>query len=200
MHCTISSLFLLFHDCRVHVIHRTVTFSSQDSESDSGPTRDRQSTTSKGSAGATFSLRRDDAADEEAGSNSRRILLTLKIAIGLVFFVVVLVSSVLSKLTLVSLTDALRSLTWMYHNNTPTDEKEWKKNNLDKTVSLYWQLLLVLLAPNCLTFLRCLFFGVLGKTRKSYPWPTASAAFLVMLNVYLLLWWLLWCCWIYCSC
>ena len=163
-----------------------------------------------------FSLHKEDAADEEAGSNSRLILLTLKIAIGLVFFVVVLVSSVLSKLTLVSLTDALRSLTWMYHNNTPTDEKEWKKNNLDKTVSLYWQLLLVLLVPNCLTFLRCLFFGVLGKTRKSYPWPTASAAFLVMLNVCLLLWWLLWlllwwwlwwllwwllwCCWIYCGC
>ena len=123
--------------------------------------------------------------DKEAGSNSRCILLALKVAIGMVFFVVVLVSSVLSKLTLLSLTDALRYHTWIYHTNTPTkaEEEEWKEEHLNDTVTLYWQLLLVLLVPNCLTFLRCLFFGVLGKTRKSYPWPTASAAFLVMLNV-----------------
>lgn len=119
---------------------------------------------------------------EKPTSTPTFVLLTLKILIGLIFFIIVLVSSVLSKLTLVSLTDALRHHTWLYQNGTkPTDDEQnkWRIKHRSNVISLYWQLLLVLLVPSCFTFLRCLFFGFLGKTMKSYPWPKGSAVLLV---------------------
>ena len=133
------------------------------------------------SQGSIRSTLRESSRLVEEQSNTAFILLTLKIGLGFIFFAVVLVSSVLSKLTLVSLTDSLRYHTWMYQNKSISnpDEKKWVSEHRDATISLYWHLLLSLLVPNCVTFLRCLFFGVLGKTRTSYPWPRGRAALLV---------------------
>jgi hypothetical protein len=123
---------------------------------------------------------------EESGGNTG-ILLCLKLGIGVVFFFLVLSSSVLSKLTLVSLTNSLRYHTWVYQNKSilspnlisENERENWRLQHEDDTVSLYWQLLLILLVPNCLTFLRCLFFGLLGKTKMTYPWPVGKAMLLV---------------------
>ena len=40
---------------------------------------------------------------------------------------------------------------------------------------LYWQLVFILVLPQCVTFLRCAVVGFIGKTRQSYPWPRKNA-------------------------
>ena len=153
----------VIHEFRMY---RNVTFPDEASDSDSN--------SHSGSMYQNRKMRRRSNPQDESSGSITGILLCLKIGIGLIFFIVVLFSSVLSKLTLVSLTDALRHRTWYYQSKTPVT-----KGTDDAIVSLYWQLLLILLVPNCLTFLRCLFFGVLGKTKASYPWPTGKAMLLV---------------------
>ena len=95
-----------------------------------------------------------------------------------VFLVIVLVSSVLSKLTLVSLADRLRNVTY-YPNASKKDTTEHEHTT---AVTLYWYLQFVLLIPNFITLVRCLAFGVIGKTTRTYPWPKERAIILVSLE------------------
>ena len=95
---------------------------------------------------------------------SKRLRYGIKAAIGFIFLVMVLGSSVLSKLTLVSLTDKLRAATG------------------NEAVTLYWYLQFILLIPTFITFLRCLVFGVIG----SFPWPKTKAIIFVSVHVLLL--------------
>ncbi len=117
------------------------------------------------------------------------VLFGLKMVIGAIFFVIVLCSSVLSKLTLVSLTDTLRNDSHIIPDNINSDDldldpqKAYNSNFKKNAVTVYWQLLIILLFPNCFTFLRCLCFGFLGKTTKSYPWPRGRAVLLVCQNI-----------------
>ena len=89
---------------------------------------------------------------------SKQVLLGIKAAIGIVLLVVVLASSVLSKLTLVALTDQLRAA-----------------ENKDGQVTFYWYIQFVLLIPSFITLVRCFVVGVFGKTSKSFPWPSGKA-------------------------
>lgn len=109
---------------------------------------------------------------------TKKVLLAIKGFIGVVFLVIVLVSSVLSKLTLVSLADRLRSVTY-FPNASKRDVTEHEHTT---AVTLYWYLQFVLLIPNFVTFVRCLAFGVIGKTARNYPWPKARAIFLVSIQ------------------
>ena len=106
---------------------------------------------------------------------TKKVLLGIKGFIGVVFLFVVLVSSVLSKLTLVSLADRLRNATY-YLNASKRGVTEQERTT---AVTLYWYLQFVLLIPNFITLVRCLAFGVIGKTTRTYPWPRARAIFLV---------------------
>ena len=89
---------------------------------------------------------------------SKQVLLGIKATIGIVLLVVVLASSVLSKLTLVTLTDQLRAA-----------------ENKDNQVTFYWYIQFVLLIPSFITLVRCFVVGVFGKTSKSFPWPSGKA-------------------------
>ena len=100
------------------------------------------------------------------------MLFGIKTAIGLVFLIVVLVCAVLSKLTLVTLTDQLR-----------VTEQDSPGNHATKRVTLYWYIQLILLIPSFITFVRCVVVGVIGKTTKSFPWPTGKAILYVRLSV-----------------
>ena len=40
---------------------------------------------------------------------------------------------------------------------------------------VYWQLVFIMVLPQCLTFLRSAAVGVIGKTREAYPWPGRRA-------------------------
>ena len=133
-------------------------------------------------SGRTVQREPDETSNSSAKGNY--VLLGLKIIIGIVFFIIVLVSNVMNKLTLVSLTSSLHHVTWQVQNCTKTKLSDCDKDlNMAETrnsaVPIYWQLLLILLVPNCVTFLRCLFLGFLGKTQKSFPWPQGRSIVLV---------------------
>ena len=121
----------------------------------------------------------DQPIDPIETMKSKRLLFTIKAGIGFVILVLVLGSSVLSKLTLVSLTDRLRSVTYFPAN---ASKKDITAEGRSTAVTLYWYLQLVLLIPNFITFLRCLAFGVLGKTTKTFPWPKGTAVFYVSIH------------------
>ena len=115
-------------------------------------------------------------ADVQVSKGTRRILYALKFFIGVLLFILVLGCSMFSKLSLVSITDKLRTVTWNISQSPPPGEISMLT---DKAATLYWQLFFVLILPNVLTFGRSFVFGVFGKTRKSFPWPTPSAVLLV---------------------
>jgi len=118
--------------------------------------------------------------EEEHSGPPKLVLFGLKVIIGIIFFVVFLVSSVLSKVTFFSLTNELRSLTMNESiNGSRHDSESMLPEDKSKAVTIYWQLLIILLVPNIITFLRCLFFGFLGKTTTNFPWPRKEAALVV---------------------
>lgn len=139
--------------------------------------------------GSTLRLAPHRQSNKEPDKRSpNHVLLGLKAAIGLVFFAIVLISSVFSKLTLVSLTERLRIVTMPFQNESKTEQQTHQTaisySNVEsatpeEAVSIYWQLLVILIVPNLLTFLRCFFFGFLGKTRKNFPWPKRKAVIMV---------------------
>jgi len=52
----------------------------------------------------------------------------------------------------------------------------------DDTISrsiLFIQLVFLLIIPEVISFIRCLCWGVIGKSTKKYPWPTRNEMFLV---------------------
>ena len=81
----------------------------------------------------------------------------------------VLVGTVLSKISLVSITGRMFNLTRF------PDE-----HVLPRSV-LFIQLTFFLVIPEIVSFIRCLVWGVIGKTTESFPWPTISAFVLVSL-------------------
>ena len=91
-------------------------------------------------------------------------------------------STVLSKLTLISLTGRLRRLTHSSSQDLNVSKINITMEDRNSAVTLYWHLLLIVLIPNILTFLRCLLLGVLGKTTKSFPWPSTKALMIVSIN------------------
>ena len=125
-------------------------------------TRDEPSTAS--STDVTFRTNRRQMNSES--KRAKKLLFMIKVVFGIFFYAVVLVSTVFSKLTLVSLTEKLRTF--------PINSKP---KNL--SVALYWQLLLVIMIPTFITFVRSLVSGVLGKTTETFPWPTMRSAITV---------------------
>ena len=114
-------------------------------------------------------------ADVQVSKGTRRILYALKFFIGVLLFILVLGCSMFSKLSLVSITDNLRTVTL----NRSRESGKSAAELTDKAATLYWQLFFVMILPNVLTFFRSFVFGVFGKTRKTFPWPTPSAILLV---------------------
>lgn len=144
----------------------------------------RETSLSVSDGESSILVEKNDRPQEDINSGPPKgVLLALKFLIGTIFFVVFLVSSVLSKLSLLSLTGHLRSVSMLFINDSghtdATDEKNAAKPSV---VTMYWQLLIILIVPNFVTFLRCLFFGFLGKTRKNFPWPTKGAVLMVNLH------------------
>ena len=93
-----------------------------------------------------------------------------KAAIGLLLLVVVLSFTVISKLTLISMTSRLKAAL--------AREEE------GAAVSLYWQLLLVIMVPQCVTFVRTMMRGVCGKQTANFPWPTLRAQLMVSISLH----------------
>lgn len=117
----------------------------------------------------------ENAADVKISKGTRRVLYALKFIMGVLLFGLVLTCSMFSKLTLVSITDRLRTATW----NISTEPKAQIETDTDTAASLYWQLFFIMFLPNAIAFGRSFVFGVFGKTKKSFPWPKPIAVVLV---------------------
>ena len=91
-----------------------------------------------------------------------------KAVIGLLLLVVVLSFTVISKLTLISMTSRLKAAL--------------ERDEEGAAVSLYWQLLLVIMVPQCVTFVRTMMRGVCGKQTANFPWPTLRAQLMVSIS------------------
>ena len=90
-----------------------------------------------------------------------------KAIIGMLLLVVVLFFTTLSKLTLIDMTLRLNSAL--------------AREEPSATVPLYWQLLFVIMVPQCITFLRTMMRGVCGRRTATFPWPTFRALLVVSL-------------------
>ena len=113
--------------------------------------------------------------DDPAGSTS--VLMGLKVMSEIFLSCLVLLCTVFSKLSLVGLTDDLSEVTRLVQNGSGSDP-----STVTRGVSVYWQLLLVLLIPNCITFCRCMLFGLVGKSSQSFPFPHQKAFIMVSIT------------------
>ena len=77
----------------------------------------------------------------------------------------VCVGSVLSKVTLVSITGRMFSF---------VSSRDGHMHTLPQSI-LFVQLTLILVIPEAVSFIRCLIWGVIGKTTERFPWPNRSA-------------------------
>ena len=90
--------------------------------------------------------------------------------ISLVFIAIsVCVGAVLSKVSLVSITGRMFDLT-----------SDPDGNTVPRSL-LFVQLTLLLVIPEIVSFMRCLVWGVIGKTTKRFPWPSRAALIRVSL-------------------
>jgi len=78
-------------------------------------------------------------------------------------------TAVLSKVTLVSITARMFSLSTEAESSNEREERDGARS------ILFIQLVFLMLIPEVFSFLRCLFYGVFGKTTKKYPWPSKNA-------------------------
>ena len=129
----------------------------------------QQSNDSSGSRTLTDRKKNPDAG---VSKHTRRALVCIQGVIGVSLFAIVLICSVLSKLSLLSITDHLRQLTW---DITPKNGSGSGFRYRSEAAGLYWQLFFIMVLPNCVTFVRSFIFGVFGKTKESYPWPSRLA-------------------------
>ena len=137
-----------------------------------------------------------DGSEISQGHNSKAMF-AVRAGIGLLLFASVLGSVTFSKLTLVSLTNELRSLTLgnmsdnykvyyliiicskvilaSYMRRNYLYYPQVKTKDRSAIAGLYWQLLLIMVLPHCVTFMRSALVGVIGKTKATYPWPSRGA-------------------------
>lgn len=111
----------------------------------------------------------------------KQILVGIKFLFGVLLFLTVLTCNVLSKLSLVSLTEKL----WIASHNISDQSTPsvLQASNTNKAVTVYWQLFLVVIIPQCVTFIRSFAFGVLGKSSRSFPWPSIVGTIVVSIVI-----------------
>ena len=104
----------------------------------------------------------------------------IRVAVKLLLFLLVLSALVAGKVSLVTILGHLRSMTnysLSAESGTSNDVAD-TDGDIKTAVGLYWRLLLILVIPNMITWVRALFNGVIGKS-ASQPWPKYKAIFMV---------------------
>jgi len=95
-----------------------------------------------------------------------KLLRLIKIVALIIIAACTLVGTVFSKITFVSITGRMYSLTLA--TGSDADQSQ-----------LFVQLVFILIVPEVVSFLHSLAWGVIGKTDTSYPWPSWRAVILV---------------------
>ena len=131
--------------------------------SSSGNTRPNRSR-SRGSDDSTPNNIGGDDTKPTDNAKSQAFYLRIIKRIALTFVAIfVCVAAVSSKVSLVSITARMYNLT----------SQKFQEEELRST--LFIQLTLSLVIPEVVSFIRCLVWGVIGKTTKSFPWPSRKA-------------------------
>ena len=107
-------------------------------------------------------------------SQSKLTIRILVVAVKTLMFTVVLALLVASKISITTMLAHLRSMTIFDDAAINTTNKTVIKAQHKTAVGLYWQLLIILMVPNTITWVRALFNGVIGKS-SSQPWPKFKA-------------------------
>lgn len=104
----------------------------------------------------------------------------IRVAVKLLLFLLVLSALVAGKVSLVTILGHLRSMTNYSLNaeSSTSNDVADTEGDIKAAMGLYWQLLLILVIPNMITWVRALFNGVIGKS-ASQPWPKYKAIFMV---------------------
>ena len=105
-----------------------------------------------------------NGSESSSSSNALRII---KVVSLLLIAACALVGMVFSKITFVSITSQMYKL-----YIAPEDRNNEKS-------SLFFQLVFILIIPEIICLAHCLISGCVGKTSKTFPWPTWKATFLV---------------------
>ena len=121
-------------------------------------------------------------------SKSRTTVRLAVIAMKLLVFLLVFSTLVASKVSIVMIIGHLHSMA-DYGNPNATACKSFDRQSNETAISssvktavnLYWQLLLIVMIPNAITWGRALFNGVLGKS-SSQPWPSLRSLLSVSLT------------------
>ena len=109
----------------------------------------------------------DGEGNGSESSSSSNALRVIKVVSLLLIAACALVGMVFSKITFVSITSQMYKL-----YIAPED-----RNNEKST--LFFQLVFILIIPEIICLAHCLISGCVGKTSKTFPWPTWKATFLV---------------------
>ena len=115
----------------------------------------------------TIGDHRDVAAAAAAEPAHSKLLRIIKIVALVLIAACTLVGTVFSKISFVSITSRMYTL---YTDNSSA--------NSDKS-QIFVQLVFILVVPEIVCFLHCLVWGVIGKTDRSFPWPSRKAVLLV---------------------
>ena len=107
----------------------------------------------------------DDSTEVPAYTN---VLRTIKVASLLVIGACALVGMIFSKITFVSITGRMYSL------YTASQDP----GNNQKSV-IFFQLVFILVIPEILSLAHCIISGFIGKTSRTFPWPSWKAMALV---------------------
>ena len=116
--------------------------------------------------------RTDNTPSEESPSKlkaSQPFYIYIKRIALLIIGLCVLVGAILSKITLVSITGRMFSLV-----SFPDEDN----HTLPQSI-LFAQLTLILVIPEVVSLMRCLIWGVIGKTKERFPWPNRKTILVV---------------------
>ena len=100
-------------------------------------------------------------------SHSANTLRAVKVVSLLLIGVFALFGMVFSKITFVSITSRMYTL-YMHPNKTQDDHETISGNRS----AIFFQIVVILIVPEIVCLGHCLIWGFIGKSSKTFPWPS----------------------------
>ena len=96
--------------------------------------------------------------------------------VGVVLFIFVLSTLVMSKLSFLIMTQ-------QFNDTRSSSVNESVESLKTRKAADFWRLLIAIIIPSLFSFLRCIWCGLISRTKKNYPWPNNLAILAVSVNV-----------------
>lgn len=121
----------------------------------------------------TIGTQKSTAENDNLRSDKQSAFLRIvRHVVRVVVFIVVLGCLVLAKLSFVAMSQRFNDT-----RPNPADESDTRWKGM--RAANFWRILIALIIPSVLSFLRCVWCGLISRTRKNYPWPSKSAIVVV---------------------